>query len=98
MLAVVTASAYGADHVYGLVSVVAGYIAGPFDEHAAEASVLGVLAALMQAGNAPVYVHLADHGLAGIGGQVRSMGADVVGVWHGETQEACDAVVGSDPL
>ena len=83
LLAVVAACADGADHIYGGVAVFAGDIAGSLDEHAAEASVLGVLAALVQAGNASVYVHLADHGLAGIDGQVGSVRVDIVGVRHG---------------
>ena len=83
MLAVVAACADGADHVYGGVAVFAGDIAGSLDEHAAETSVLGVLATLMQAGNASVYMHLANHGLAGIDRQVSDVCADVVGIRHG---------------
>ena len=41
---------------------------------------LGVLATLVQAGNASVYVHLADHGLAGIDRQGSDVCVDVVGV------------------
>ena len=98
LLAVRAACADGADHVYGGVAVFAGDIAGSLDEHAAEASVLGVLATLVQTGNASVYVHLADHGFAGIDRQVGGVCVDVVGVRHGQAQEACDAVAGSDPL
>ena len=82
LLAVVAACADGADHVYGGVAVVAGDIAGSLDEHAAEAAVLGVLATLVQASNASVYMHLANHGLAGIDRQVSDVCADVVGIRH----------------